>query len=243
MISIKPVAIAIIFVAMTSSGAFAQAQLSLDPPQPPPGTGKPDDRKPAGTRGPCEDEKGISFTPILPVNNSGFSGYTITGHPTFWFYIPYKTSSVSSGNFSIEDAQKNTFHRASVKLPNTPGFVSISIPTTEKPLEKNQKYRWNFTLYCVASSSEPPQVWHTGTIQRIDLPALEQQLKAAKLEERTKLYVANNIWYDAPTDAAKNSNPSSVWLNLVKVMGLEQLEKEPIAGSVIQIERERKKEN
>jgi hypothetical protein len=207
-----------------------------DPPQPPV-DGSPPEREPAGTRGSCENTTGTPFTPLLPVSKSGFSGYTLTEHPTFWFYIPYKTNSISSGSFSLEDEQKNTFYRTSVKLPNTPGFVSVSIPTTEKPLEKNKQYRWTFTLSCASQeTSEPPKVWHTGTVQRVDMPALESQLKTATLEQRINLYVENGIWYDAPTDLAKSNERSQAWRNLLKSLGLEQLANEAIAGEVVPIE-------
>ena len=245
MIRMKPaLAIALVLVAITSSLENAQAQLSLspklssDPPNLPSGTGRPDDRSPGGTRGPCEEATGIPFTPLLPVNKSGFSGYTLTGHPTFWFYVPYKSKAIS-GKFSIEGAQKNPVYQTNLKLPETPGFVSVSLPNTEKPLEKNQAYRWTLALNCPSSDpSDYPKVWHTGTVQRIDMPALENQLKTAKLEERTKLYAANSIWYDAPSDAAKISDSSQAWLNLLKAMGLEKLEKEPIVGSVMPTEKE-----
>lgn len=244
MIRMKPaLAIALILVSITSFLEIAQAQLSLtpkisaDPPNLPPGTGKPDDRTPGGTRGPCENIKGVSFTPLLPINNAGFSGYTLTGYPIFWFYIAYKSQGMT-GKFSLVDAQKKQVYQTNFKLPQTPGFISVTLPTTAKALEKNQAYHWNLTLNC--PSSDPldyPKVWHTGTVQRIDMPALENQLKTARLEERTKLYITNNIWYDAPTDAAKIPESSQAWLNLLKAMGLEQLEKEPIVGSVVPIDR------
>lgn len=250
MIIMKPaLALALIFVSIISSREIAQAQLNLspkisaEPPNLPPGTGKPDDRTPGGTRGPCEKIAGVSFTPLLPVNNAGFSGYTLAGYPTFWFYVAYKSQDIS-GNFSLVDAKKKQVYQTNLKLPQTPGFVSISLPATEKPLEKNQAYRWTFTLNC--PSSDPldyPKVWHTGTVQRIDLPALENQLKKSKLEERTKLYINNSIWYDAPTDVAKISERSPTWLNLLKAMNLEQLEKEPIVGSVMPVERETERQN
>jgi hypothetical protein len=198
----------------------------------PPVDGRPPEREPAGTRGSCE-KTDQPFTPLLPVSKSGFSGYTLTEHPTFWFYVPYKITSVTSGKFSLQDEEGNTFYRTSFKLPNTPGFVSVSVPTTEKPLEKNKTYNWKFTLSCASQDSEqPPQVWHMGTVQRVDMPALETQLKTANLEERTNLYIKNNIWYDASTDLAKVRESPQAWRNLLKAIGLEQLAQEPIVGSV-----------
>lgn len=236
---------ALVFVEITSCLEIAQAQLNpsvpvaSDPPPPPPGTGRSDqDRGPGGVRGPCEKTTSTPFTPLLPVTKSGFSGYTLTEHPNFWFYIPYKTSSVSSGKLSIEDQEGNTYYRASVKLPNTPGFVSVSIPTTEKPLEKNKTYNWKFTLSCASQDLEqPPQVWHMGTVERVDMPALETQLKTAKLEESTNLYIKNNIWYDASIDLVKIHDSPQAWRNLLKAVGLEQLAQEPIVGSVNVMEK------
>ena len=236
--------LALEFVAITSFLEIAQAQLSPNiqgvsqQPTPPIPPGIPPERIPKGTRGPCENTD-YPFTPILPViPKSEFSGYTLTGHPSFWFYIPYKTSSVSSGKFSLEDEEGNTFYRSFVKLPNTPGFVSVSIPTAGKPLEKNKVYRWNFTLSCTSPDQEqPPQSRHTGIIQRVDMPALETQLKTATGKKRLNLYMENKIWYDAPTDLATSKDFSQDWGNLLEAMGLEQIAREAIAGSVVPIEK------
>jgi hypothetical protein len=236
-------AIALAVLEITSCIEISQAQLTpniqqvfaQEPSVPP---GQPPERIPGGTRGPCEKTTNTPFTPLLPVNKSGFSGYTLTEHPHFWFYIPYKTDSVSSGKLSIEDQEGNTYYRAFVKLPNTPGFVSVSIPTTEKPLEKNKTYNWKFTLSCASQDSEqPPQVWHMGTVQRVEMPALESQLKTASLEERTNLYIKNNLWYDASIDLVKIHDSPQAWRNLLKAIGLEQLAQEPIVGSVVPIKK------
>lgn len=206
----------------------------------PPIPGRPPEREPAGTRGPCEETE-ASFTPLLPVSNTEnrFSGLTLSGHPTFWFYIPYKTNRVSSGKFSLEDSKGNSVYRTAFKLPSTPGFVSISIPTTEKSLETNKQYRWTFSLSCVSEDAwETPKVWHTGTVQRVDRPALATQAKTVLLEERINLYVKNNIWYDASTDLVKIKAVPETWLSLMKAMGLEQLDREAIAGSVVPMKAE-----
>ncbi len=202
----------------------------------PPLRDRPPEREPAGTRGPCE-ETDKPFTPLLPPPTSGFSGNTLTGHPTFWFYVPYQTDSISSGKFSLEDQEGNSFYQTSFKLPQKPGFVSVSIPTREKPLEKGKQYRWTFTLSCTSQDpTDSPRVWHKGTVQRVDMPTLETRLKTATLEERINLYIENNIWYDAPTDLAKIQERSRTWRNLLRAMDLEQLSQEAIAGSVVPIE-------
>ena len=245
MISIKAgLAIAFALVEITSCLEIAQAQLSpniqvvSDNQQPILG---PDSlatgRDPKVPRGPCEAAD-IAYTPLLPVTESGFSGFTLTGYPTFWFYVRHNTNDISFGKFSIEDEQKNQVYETYLKLPKTPGFVSISIPTTTKPLEKNKQHHWTFTRYCISNyqSDDAPKAWHEGTIQRLDMPALETQLKTATLEERSKLYIENRIWYDAPGDLPKSKNFAQDWRNLLRAIGLEQLAQEPIAGEVVPIE-------
>lgn len=231
-----------IFV-VASYWGLAQAQLNStttagSKQQKPPVSDRPSERESAGTRGSCEQTK-MPFTPLLPISETGnrFSGFTLSQHPTFWFYVPYKRSNIKSGKFAIEDQQDNLVYRTAFKLPDTPGFVSVSIPATEKKLEPDKLYRWTFTLYCVSSDpSESPPVWHTGTIQRIDQPTLESQLKAATVEERMNLYVQNKIWYDAATDLEAIHAVPKTWLSLMKAMGLEQLHQEAIAGSVVPFE-------
>lgn len=236
-------AFACFFFVVTSCLELAQAQLDStittgSNHETPPVEGRPTERDPAGTRGPCEQTK-TPLTPLLPISDptNRFSGFTLSGHPTFWFYVPYKMSSVKSGKFALEDQQGNLVYRTAFNLPDAPGFVSVSIPTTAKTLEQDKLYRWTFTLYCASSDPlESPPVWHTGTIQRMDQPTLESQLKAATVEERINLYVQNKIWYDAPTDLEAIQAVPKTWLSLMKAVGLEQLHREAIAGSVVPLE-------
>jgi hypothetical protein len=229
-------------VNLTSYLTPAQAEIiptikiAADPPEPSP-NGNPDGRKPTGTRGPCENTN-TPFTPLLPVTNSGFSGYTLTGHPTFWFYVPYKTGSVSSGKFVLEDREGNTFYRTSFTLPSKPGFVSISIPNTAKQLVSNEQYTWVLKLDCASTDSGQPNfVIHRGLVEKVDMPNLETELKTARLEERINLYVKNNIWYDVSSDLAQIHSRPQAWRDLLKAIGLEQLEQEPIAGAVLPLEK------
>ena len=242
MIQLKPVlAIALPgLVALTTCLTPVQAhiyyslQIASDSPKPLPRRVAPPRRKPAGTRGPCE-ETAIPFTPLLPETDAEYSGSTLKERPTFWFYVPYKSSSVSSGEFAIVDVEGNQLYRVDFKLPEKPGFVSVSIPTTEQPLEKNKQYRWTFVLHCTDQTSEQP-IYHRGLVERVDLPSIEAQLPTASWEKRLNLYLENRIWYDASADLAQIRNVPQVWLKLLRAMGLAELRQEAIAGSVVPIE-------
>jgi len=210
----------------TTAGTNQRTQPSQD--------GAPDGREPSGTRrGYCE-ETDTPFTPLLPVSESGFSGLTLTEHPTFWFYIPYQTSSINSGQFSIIDQEDNEIYWASFQLPETPGFVKVSLPQKAPSLVKNQEYRWHFELTCTSTPSSPKEkVWHQGVVQRVELADVETQLDTAGLLQRVNLYIENSILYDVSTELVEISDTPQAWRQLLQAFGLEELAGEPIAGSVV----------
>lgn len=202
------------------------------------------EREPRTTRGPCEDIAGVPLTPLLPLPvpvfslpNREFSASTITGYPTFWFYVPYSSKAVSYGSFSLEDAEGNRIYKLEFKLPESPGIVSVQLPKEEKPLEVNKTYRWYFRLYCASQesseeSSEPNSVYHTGLVQRVAQEKLDDQLQTAKIENRAAIYIANQLWYDMPDLEQIRSRPND-WMNILKALELEKLKEEKITGSVL----------
>lgn len=213
-------------------------QLAGDPPTPPP-TPPPEGGDDSATRSEfCENTK-RTLKPLMRRNDGVFSGLTLRERPTFWFYVPYQSKIVSEGKFVLEDEEGNLVFRRFFKLLKTPGFVSFTIPMTEKPLEKNKQYRWSFTLYCQSpTSSEPKSEMREGQVQRIDMANLQTQLKTAKPEERIKLYIDNKLWYDAASDFANNREFPEPWVKWLEAAGLEDLKQESIGGEVRLIEKQ-----
>ncbi|HLO47083.1 MAG TPA: DUF928 domain-containing protein [Kamptonema sp.] len=196
---------------------------------------RPETEGKGGTRGSCEETAGRPFTPLLPLSfrGSDFSVSTITGYPTFWFYVPYSSQSVSYGSFSLEDLKGNRLYKLNFKLPESPGIVSVQLPKEQKPLEVNKSYRWYFELYCSSGkSSESNFVSRTGLVQRVSKEKLEAQLQTAKIENHAAIYISNQLWYDMPDLAQIRSRPTD-WMNILKAMGLEKLKEEKIIGSVL----------
>jgi len=197
---------------------------------------RPPDRKPAGTRGPCTPTK-QPFTPLLPLTDADykFSGFTLKAYPTFWFYIPYPSNTINRGAFFIEDLQEGTRnYQVSFQLPETPGFVKISLPITAIPLELNKQYHWQFTLYC--TSHDPTDlsqsIWHNGLIERLDSQNLEPKTATALVMDQMQFYQENRLWYDISTDLVQIHDFPVAWRYLLRTIDLEELTKEPIAGSV-----------
>lgn len=232
--------LAITILELTSHQSLVQAypsQKSADIKQDPPVWDRPnDDRKPAGTRGPCENTK-QPFTPLLPIANSGvkFSGFTLKEYPIFWFYIPYQSSTINRGAFFLENLQEGTrTYQVNFQLPETPGFVKISLPTTANPLELNKQYRWQFTLYCETDdpTDSSQVVLHEGLVERLDPQPLETQMATALVIDRMEFYRDNRLWYDISADLTQIYNSPLAWRYLLQAIDLEELKQEPIAGSV-----------
>lgn len=205
------------------------------------GDGRPGRRAGGGSRSPCPSMN-TPLTALMPVTNSG---KTVAERPTFWFYVPYSPQEARSGEFVLQDEENNDVYRtrSRFKLPGTPGFVSLSIPLTEAPLEINKWYRWYFKLYCESQKLSAP-VFVEGWVQRSELTtALESRLKAATLEEKYTAYITDSIWYDAIDSLAElrlaqppSATPDSNWANQLRSVGLERLQQEPVVGRVFLID-------
>jgi len=222
---------------------FILTPLSINSQPSPPPLGNPDDRKPDGTRSPSCTENSdltnvIPLTPLLPLTNNNsnyiFAEQTTLEYPTFWFYIPYQISEVTSADFYISDLnndEQKTVYRTSLQLPQIPGFFSINILENNQPLEINSTgYRWTLIISC----SNDNFVYHEGLIKRVALNnELNNQLQGATLEEKINLYLEHNLWYDLGNYLPEIQQNSQLWQNILEKLGLLSLEKEPISETVI----------
>jgi Domain of Unknown Function (DUF928) len=199
------------------------------------GYGRPGRRTGGGSRSPCPPID-PPLTALIPETNLG---KTVAERPSFWFFVPYSPQQAQSGEFVLQSQQGDDVYRTSVTLPQTPGIVSISIPSTEEPLEINKSYRWYFKLYCEPQQGATP-IFVEGWVQRVALtPTLKSQLLAAKARDYA-VYATNGIWYDALAHLAQLRRTNGVnaqldleWAGLLnaKGVGLEQLRQQPIVGS------------
>lgn len=198
----------------------------------PPSTGRPGRRSDAGSRscGKGESSNVSELKPLLalvPIHTTASSkivfGKTAAAHPTFWFYIPYR--SAFTAVFVLQDQDGNSIYQSNVALPKTAGILSLKLPETVAPLQIGKRYHWFFKLYC--RSTSPPVSFVDGWIQREALPAnLVQQLKTATLPQQVRLYAANGFWFDALTTAAelrRTHSENSAWAELIKAIELESL--------------------
>ncbi|MBI4780714.1 MAG: DUF928 domain-containing protein [Oscillatoriophycideae cyanobacterium NC_groundwater_1537_Pr4_S-0.65um_50_18] len=202
---------------------------------PPPSTGRPGRRADAGSRGCSGDETNASeltLTALVPTQVTASStvvfGKTAAERPTFWFYVPYRSSSTAT--FVLQDQDGNSIYQSDMVLPETAGILSVTLPATSAPLEAGKLYHWFFKLYC--RSTSPPDSFVDGWIQRESLPSdLTQQLKTATLPQQVRLYAAQGLWFEALSTAAEQrraNSGDSAWAELLRAIGLESVAGEAI---------------
>ncbi len=228
---------------LNRSGQLNEPLIFAAPPLPD-GIGEPTRRSEAGSRG-CEDESKQSaasekklLTALVPVYPDYqpspdyppaelVLGTTTAFYPTFWFYIPYQPP--FTGEFVLQDKEGNLVYKTNVMLPETPGVISFSLPSTEPPLKIGERYHWYFKIYC---RSEPPPSFVDGWLQIVSLnPDLKSQIEKATLPEQVALYAINGIWYEALTAAAelRRTDPNDTnWTALLQAVGLDNFAKEPM---------------
>ncbi len=222
----------------STAPAGGQNQSPLPPPEPltplPP-TEEP--LKPGGgLDAPNSSCKSTSkpLTALIPVKNPVL---TTRQHPTFLFYVPYASNEVRFGEFSLLVGleEKTRLYKTRFTLPQTPGIVSITLPSKPKyALEEGKFYHWYFELYCQTNTSSQPDVDVNGWVQRVALtPERERQINAS----------TPDVWYDALANLAESLRASpqdaklrNEWLNLLKSIGSEDLATEPFVGSVIPLQ-------
>lgn len=173
----------LLLVASLPTPVQAQSEL-LSPSQSiritfePPGRGKPKSTAGGASRdgGLCPQdatELSASDTPFLPAADYGL---TLAERPTFFVSIPETVA--QQALFIIKDQQEDYFYQKTVQIPNTPGIVSIELPSDAPALEIGKSYQWSFIILC-GQTLRPDSPGVNGQIQRIEadtalMPDIEQ---------------------------------------------------------------------
>ncbi|MEM7794751.1 MAG: DUF928 domain-containing protein [Cyanobacteria bacterium P01_C01_bin.118] len=195
-------------------------------PQPPDGNRQPGGGLGEPTISVCP-AKSQELTAITPLN---VQGQTLSAHPTFWFYVPYTADEVESGQFEILTQDEfDRIYKTSFKLPEQPGFISITLPEGEAPgLQEDQYYHWYLTLSCVLDESTKTDLTIDGWVQR--LPATPE-LEAAVMD------VSPDIWYDSFDYLAKqlktDASLGQRWTEVLTEIELDDFTQEPLVGPVM----------
>ncbi|MEH2182651.1 DUF928 domain-containing protein [Nostoc sp.] len=187
----------------------------------------------------CPTSK-IDLTALVPFTQEANSvinvwGQTTVEHPSWFFYVPYTKDSPYIVEFVLQDPDANKVYKKAIALPDKPGIVRVSLPSTAPGLAVGQQYRWFFTINCDKQQNAPP-TFVEGVIKRVNLSqATVKQLETAEPLKRYAIYAQNGIWYEALTTLAelRQKNPQdpalkAEWRNLLGSIRLDDVAEEPI---------------
>lgn len=201
--------------------------------------GRPIGRTGGGSRDSEQTIEGKYLTALVPLIEQIplVLGLTAAERPTFWFYIPYRSTPTTKVSFSLSDDEEEPIYEQIYQFSNLPGIVSIALPENLPPLESDRKYFWKCSVLNPQDSTIDDTV--EGAIARVSLSSeLMTQLKnVTSLRECILLYAARGLWYDALTALAQlrrelpqDSVIQMDWKNLLQSIDLDNLADEPIVA-------------
>ena len=228
------------------------------PPPPPPDRSAAGDRGEAASRGCGNREQSLMalvprYQEIINLNQketipvTKIWGLTTSKYPTFWFFIPYEQSAISSMEFVLKDESQKpskTIYRKFLSKPERPGIISISTDTSTSPLEISQKkqqkmYHWFLKVRVQCNPQQSANLHFVeGWIERTDLNSeLGEGFEQLTSLEKIAFYAEKGIWHDTVTKLAELSlaNPKDdnvnflvEWKSLLQSVDLENLAHYPL---------------
>ncbi|MHC5937858.1 DUF928 domain-containing protein [Nostoc sp.] len=210
------------------------------PPGPPPGGRVRGGAKRSGEgSGGCKPTK-LDLTALVPFSKQADSvinvwGQTTLERPSWFFYVPYTKDLPYAVEFVLQDQDSNKIYQKAIALPDKPGVIRVSLPTTAPALAVDKQYHWFFTINCDKEENSPP-AFVEGVIQRVELnPATLKELRMTEPLKRYAIYAQKGIWYEALTILAqlRQKNPQDAalqaeWRNLLSSIHLDDIAAEPI---------------
>jgi hypothetical protein len=225
------------FVGLTEDNLLSpnDRQPEITQPGGPRSTEDIDDRPPLTVdrvRRPCGRDSKLSLTPLVPKNKIG---RTVSGYPTFFFYLPQTEAELAE--FILEDESGNLIYEQALTIKNLSGVIGVSIPanTTVSPLEVRKSYTWKFSVVCDPEDRSSDHL-ESGIVRRVEVSAdILRKLENANPRQKTFIYAQNGIWQDALSNlaAARRANPNDTdlgadWKSLLDSVRLGAIAQEPI---------------
>ena len=191
---------------------------------PPQNASKPKDTGTNTTRGDsCEANSPPGLTALVPFSHVG---ETISGHPTFTWFVP--DSPPSPLEFRLFTRTGQLLYRT--EMQSQPGIMSVSLPSNLPQLSIGQSYQWQVALVCDPNELSSNLV-AAAEIQVVQPAAsLQSQLAAAQTpQHRIDLYAEAGLWYDAMAEARKASETSQNQAAVLELLdALASSEAEPL---------------
>ncbi|AFY58016.1 protein of unknown function (DUF928) [Rivularia sp. PCC 7116] len=202
--------------------------------------GTPQGTTPAGSRNGCYVAEKTPLSALVPVTKQTDGrvlrwGLTTKANPIFWFYVPYKLSSISNAKFSLRSRQNKTIYEKKIQFTNTPGVIGIPIEADLATLKVGEWYQYYLFMdidcsYNEKSRKEFARAW----VKREAIASgFEQQLKRLSPRQRGLFYAKHGIWYDAMVTFAQMkylTRKNIEWNQMLELIGLEQISQVPLSN-------------
>jgi hypothetical protein len=195
-------------------------------------TGRPRRRVGGAARGECTVAGKPPLTALLPDISAGL---TLSESPSFWVYLPNTLKEGGFAEFVLKDSQDKSIYTTKLSRKEaSPGIIRLDLPSSVS-LKTNSNYYWYFVTYCNPKKLNTFD-YVNGLVRRVERPQLEKQLQVIPAQEHSRLYITEEIWYDALTSlgarlrtSPRNEKLNQSWTSLLRTVGLENVASEPFA--------------
>ena len=236
----------------------SSSAIEFTPPPPPPDRSAAGDRGGAASRG-CSNGKEslmalvptykqtINLEPEETIPVTKVWGLTTSEYPTFWFFIPFDKSSITTIEFVLKDESQKpskTIYQSFLNKPEMPGIIRVPMNKTSVPLAVSQTrhqkmYHWFLKVRVKCNLQQPAELHFVeGWIERVNLNSdLGDRFEELTPLQKVALYGKNGIWHSALTTLAelrltnlnhKNINLLAEWTTLLQSVDLENLANYPL---------------
>jgi hypothetical protein len=173
-------------------------------------------------RCPYTAEELVAVIPVSPESQTPYLEQVVTGHPTWWFYVPYPSDGIQQAEFVLVDTEERILYQDSFVLEGTPGLVSFTWPQSESPLAHGEAYRWVFSIRCNPGNRSGDATVN-GWVQRAtaaEAAAFEPDVPATL--DSYLAYSENLYWFDllAQLDTLRSENPAEFELEWTTLLCL-----------------------
>ena len=185
----------------------------------------------------CSADSQRALTTLVPTT---LYGQTLSGYPTFYWYMPNRNT-YESARFDLydaTDANQKLVYRSQFQISGEAGIARLTLPanTTISPLAVGKTYRWRVVLVCPERPSR--NIFAEGWVERVSPSAeLKADLAAAALRDHGQVYAKAGLWYDmlkALADQRQahiaDTNLTEEWNNLMtsEVVALPKMVAQPL---------------
>lgn len=199
----------------------------------PPNRGAPNTTAGGGTRSSCDQLGTKVLTPLIPKQKLGL---TLTGHPTFYWFVPEITA--QTAEFSLLDNKENTVYETTFALPRKPGIIGFTLPAKVPSLEVGKQYHWYFAIACRPGETEDKSIVE-GWVERIQpTPEFLKKLASTDPKQLSRVYATAGIWHEALNTlvqqrctSPKERTVLANWKAFLTSVGLKNIVSQPLVNS------------